>query len=140
MGYSKRIADMVLQSLADESMGKTIFSIVSFGNVLGSSGSVVFKFRQYIAAADPITVTHKEITRNFMSISEVVQLVIQIGAMAKGEDVISLYKGESVKIVDLAKKMISLAGYQLKDKYNPNGDIKLITLDCVLVKNSMKNC
>ena len=75
-----------------------------------------------------------------MSISEVVQLVIQIGAMAKGEDVILLYMGESVKIVDLAKKMISLAGYQLKNKYNPNGDIKLITLDCVLVKNSMKNC
>lgn len=125
MGCSKRIAEMVLQSLADKSKGKTTFSMVRFGNVLGSSGSVVPKFRQQIADGGPITVTHKEITRYFMSIPEAVQLVIQAGAMAKGGDVFVLDMGESVKIVDLAKKMISLAGYQLKDQYSPDGDIEI---------------
>jgi len=125
MGCSKRIAEMVLQSLADKSTGKTIFSMVRFGNVLGSSGSVVPKFRQQIAAEGPITVTHQEITRYFMSIPEAVQLVIQAGAMAKGGDVFVLDMGESVKIIDLAKKMISLAGFQLRDQYNPNGDIEI---------------
>ncbi|MEH6457908.1 MAG: nucleoside-diphosphate sugar epimerase/dehydratase [Cocleimonas sp.] len=125
MGCSKRIAEMVLQSLADKSTGKTIFSMVRFGNVLGSSGSVVPKFRQQIAVEGPITVTHQEITRYFMSIPEAVQLVIQAGAMAKGGDVFVLDMGESVKIIDLAKKMISLAGFQLRDQYNPNGDIEI---------------
>lgn len=125
MGCSKRIAEMVLQSLADNSLGNTTFSMVRFGNVLGSSGSVVPKFRQQIADDGPITVTHKEITRYFMSIPEAVQLVIQAGAMAKGGDVFVLDMGESVKIIDLAKKMISLAGLQLKDKYNVNGDIEI---------------
>ena len=125
MGCSKRIAELVLQSLANESTGKTIFSMVRFGNVLGSSGSVVPKFRQQIEDDGPITVTHKEITRYFMSIPEAVQLVIQAGAMARGGDVFVLDMGESVKIVNLAKKMISLAGLQLKDKYNPNGDIEI---------------
>ncbi len=125
MGCSKRIAEMVLQSLSNKSTGKTIFSMVRFGNVLGSSGSVVPKFRQQISDGGPITVTHKEITRYFMSIPEAVQLVIQAGAMAKGGDVFVLDMGESVKITDLAKKMISLAGLQLKDKYNTNGDIEI---------------
>jgi len=125
MGCSKRVAEMVLQSIADKSNGKTIFSMVRFGNVLGSSGSVVPKFRQQIADGGPITVTHKEITRYFMSIPEAVQLVIQAGAMAKGGDVFVLDMGESVKIVDLAKKMIRLAGFELRDKYNPNGDIEI---------------
>jgi len=125
MGCSKRIAEMVLQSIADKSSGNTTFSMVRFGNVLGSSGSVVPKFRQQIADDGPITVTHKEITRYFMSIPEAVQLVIQAGAMAKGGDVFVLDMGESVKIIDLAKKMISLAGLQLKDKYNINGDIEI---------------
>ncbi len=125
MGCSKRIAEMVLQSLADKSQGKTTFSMVRFGNVLGSSGSVVPKFRQQISDGGPITVTHKDITRYFMSIPEAVQLVIQAGAMAKGGDVFVLDMGESVKIVDLAKKMISLAGLQLKDKYNINGDVEI---------------
>ena len=125
MGCSKRVAEMVLQSLADQKNGKTVFSMVRFGNVLGSSGSVVPKFRQQISDGGPITVTHKEITRYFMSIPEAVQLVIQAGAMAKGGDVFVLDMGESVKIIDLAKKMISLAGFQLKDKYNINGDIEI---------------
>ncbi len=125
MGCSKRVAEMVLQSLASHPDCKTIFSMVRFGNVLGSSGSVVPKFRQQIADDGPITVTHKEITRYFMSIPEAVQLVIQAGAMANGGDVFVLDMGESVKIVDLAKKMISLAGLQVKDKYNVDGDIEI---------------
>ena len=125
MGCSKRIAELVLQSLAEHPDCKTIFSMVRFGNVLGSSGSVVPKFRQQISDNGPITVTHKEITRYFMSIPEAVQLVIQAGAMANGGDVFVLDMGESVKIVDLAKKMISLAGLQLKDKYNVEGDIEI---------------
>ena len=125
MGCSKRVAEMVLQSLAAQIDCKTIFSMVRFGNVLGSSGSVVPKFRQQIADGGPVTVTHKEITRFFMSIPEAVQLVIQAGAMAKGGDVFVLDMGESVKIVDLAKKMISLAGFQLKDQENTNGDIEI---------------
>jgi len=102
MGCSKRIAEMVLQSLADDFKGKTIFSMVRFGNVLGSSGSVVPKFRQQIEDGGPVTVTHKEITRFFMSIPEAVQLVIQAGAMSRGGDVFVLDMGESVKITDLA--------------------------------------
>lgn len=125
MGCSKRIAEMVLQSLAVKADCKTTFLMVRFGNVLGSSGSVVPKFRQQIADGGPITVTHKEITRFFMSIPEAVQLVIQSGAMAKGGEVFVLDMGESVKITDLAKKMISLAGFQLKDKHNLKGDIEI---------------
>ncbi len=125
MGCSKRIAELVLQSLAVHPDCKTVFSMVRFGNVLGSSGSVVPKFRQQIADDGPITVTHKEITRYFMSIPEAVQLVIQAGAMANGGDVFVLDMGESVKIVDLAKKMVSLAGLQVKDKYNIDGDIEI---------------
>lgn len=125
MGCSKRIAEMLLQSLADAPDCKTIFSMVRFGNVLGSSGSVVPKFRQQIEDRGPITVTHKEITRYFMSTPEAVQLVIQAGAMAKGGDVFVLDMGESVKIIDLATKMISLAGLQLKDIHNLKGDIEI---------------
>ena len=125
MGCTKRIAEMVLQSLANSKNCKTTFSMVRFGNVLGSSGSVVPKFRQQIADGGPITVTHKEITRYFMSIPEAVQLVIQAGAMAKGGDVFVLDMGESVKITDLATKMISLAGLQIKDQYNLKGDIEV---------------
>ena len=125
MGCTKRIAEMVLQSLANSKNCETTFSMVRFGNVLGSSGSVVPKFRQQIADGGPITVTHKEITRYFMSIPEAVQLVIQAGAMAKGGDVFVLDMGESVKITDLATKMISLAGLQIKDQYNLKGDIEV---------------
>ena len=125
MGCSKRIAEMVLQALAEKSECKTIFTMVRFGNVLGSSGSVVPKFRQQIKEGGPITVTHKDITRFFMSIPEAVQLVIQAGAMAKGGDVFVLDMGESVKIADLAAKMINLSGLSVKDDENPDGDIEV---------------
>ncbi len=125
MGCSKRIAEMVLQALSSREGCNTTFSMVRFGNVLGSSGSVVPKFRQQIREGGPITVTHKEITRFFMSIPEAVQLVIQAGAMAKGGEVFVLDMGESVKIVDMAKKMIKLAGLSVKDDENTDGDIEI---------------
>jgi len=125
MGCSKRIAELVLQGLSEKPDCKTIFTMVRFGNVLGSSGSVVPKFRQQIKEGGPITVTHKEITRFFMSIPEAVQLVIQAGAMAKGGEVFVLDMGESVKIIELAKRMINLAGLTIKDKDNPDGDIEI---------------
>lgn len=125
MGCSKRIAEMVLQSLAASPRCNTTFSMVRFGNVLGSSGSVVPKFRQQIEEGGPLTVTHKEITRFFMSIPEAVQLVIQAGAMAQGGDVFVLDMGESVKIKDLASKMIRLAGFSVKNQHNHDGDIAI---------------
>lgn len=125
MGCSKRIAELILQGLSDKPDCKTTFTMVRFGNVLGSSGSVVPKFRQQIKDGGPLTVTHKKITRYFMSIPEAVQLVIQAGAMAKGGEVFVLDMGESVKIVELAKKMIKLAGLTVKEKGSPNGDIEI---------------
>ena len=124
MGASKRLAEMVLQALATSSPG-TKFSMVRFGNVLGSSGSVVPKFRQQIRDGGPITLTHPEITRYFMTIPEASQLVIQAGAMAKGGDVFVLDMGESVKIVELARRMIELSGLTIKDNQNPDGDIEI---------------
>ncbi len=124
MGASKRLAEMVLQALAVTSSG-TKFSIVRFGNVLGSSGSVVPKFRQQIRDGGPITLTHPEITRYFMTIPEASQLVIQAGAMAKGGDVFVLDMGQSIKIMDLARRMIELSGLTVKDEQNPDGDIEI---------------
>ena len=125
MGCSKRIAEMILQALSENPQCGTIFSMVRFGNVLGSSGSVVPKFRQQIQEGGPVTVTHKDITRFFMSIPEAVQLVIQAGAMAKGGDVFVLDMGESVKITDLATKMIKLSGLSVKNNENTEGDIEV---------------
>ena len=125
MGCSKRIAELVLQGLSEKPDCKTIFTMVRFGNVLGSSGSVVPIFRRQIKEGGPVKVTHKKITRFFMSIPEAVQLVIQAGAMAKGGEVFVLDMGESVKIIDLAKRMIKLAGLTIKDKDNPDGDIEI---------------
>lgn len=124
MGASKRLAEMALQALAATSPG-TKFSMVRFGNVLGSSGSVVPKFRQQIRDGGPITLTHPEITRYFMTIPEASQLVIQAGAMAKGGDVFVLDMGKSVKIMDLARRMIELSGLTVKDEQNPDGDIAI---------------
>ena len=124
MGASKRLAEMVLQALAATHPG-TKFSMVRFGNVLGSSGSVVPKFRQQIRDGGPITLTHPEITRYFMTIPEASQLVIQAGAMAKGGDVFVLDMGQSVKIMDLARRMIELSGLAVKDEQNPDGDIDI---------------
>lgn len=124
MGASKRMAEMVLQALAATQAG-TKFTMVRFGNVLGSSGSVVPRFRQQIRDGGPITLTHPEITRYFMTIPEAAQLVIQAGAMAKGGDVFVLDMGEPVKIIDLAKRMVELSGLQVKDDENPDGDIEI---------------
>ena len=124
MGASKRLAEMALQALAASTAG-TKFSMVRFGNVLGSSGSVVPKFRQQIRDGGPITLTHPEITRYFMTIPEASQLVIQAGAMAEGGDVFVLDMGQSVKIMDLARRMIELSGLTLKDEQNPDGDVEI---------------
>lgn len=127
MGASKRLAEMALQALAaDEILGRnTVFSMVRFGNVLDSSGSVVPLFRRQIADGGPITLTHPEVTRYFMTIPEAAQLVIQAGAMAKGGDVFVLDMGESVKIADLARHMVELSGLEVRDDENPEGDIEI---------------
>lgn len=124
MGASKRLAEMALQALAATSTS-TKFSMVRFGNVLGSSGSVVPKFRQQIRDGGPITLTHPDVTRYFMTIPEAAQLVIQAGAMAKGGDVFVLDMGQPVKIMDLARRMVELSGLTVKDEQNPDGDIEI---------------
>ena len=128
MGATKRLGEICLQSIfADKKIDQiTKFSMVRFGNVLDSSGSVIPKFRNQINERQPITLTHLEITRFFMTIKEASELVIQAGAMAKGGEVFLLDMGEPIKIYDLAKKMIQLSGLQLKDKNNPNGDIEIL--------------
>jgi FlaA1/EpsC-like NDP-sugar epimerase len=146
MGASKRLSEMVLQALdrslryarddaisCDDAMShckpakqsKTIFSMVRFGNVLGSSGSVVPLFRDQIKSGGPITLTHEDITRYFMTIPEAAQLVIQAGAMGTGGDVFVLDMGQPVRIVDLAKRMVELSGLVLKDELHPDGDIEI---------------
>lgn len=124
MGASKRLAEMTLQALSAAG-SQTRYSMVRFGNVLGSSGSVVPKFRRQIQDGGPITLTHPEITRYFMTIPEAAQLVIQAGAMAKGGDVFVLDMGSPVKIRDLAVQMIELSGLCLKSPANPDGDIEI---------------
>lgn len=124
MGATKRLAELVLQAYAQENTD-TIFSMVRFGNVLDSSGSVVPKFKQQIQKGGPITVTHPDITRYFMTMQEAAQLVIQAGAMAKGGDVFVLEMGEPVKILKLAQEMAYLSGYSIKSEDNPTGDIEI---------------
>ncbi|OOF67557.1 nucleoside-diphosphate sugar epimerase/dehydratase [Rodentibacter caecimuris] len=126
MGASKRIAELCLQALSKQlKNSQTCFSMVRFGNVLGSSGSVIPLFRKQILEGGPITVTHPDIIRYFMTIPEAAQLVIQASAMAKGGDVFILDMGEPVKIVDLAKNLIQLSGLSVKDENNPKGDIEI---------------
>ncbi|PWG02109.1 polysaccharide biosynthesis protein [Sphingosinicella humi] len=127
MGASKRLAEMVLQAHTARGSG-TRFSMVRFGNVLGSSGSVVPLFRRQIADGGPITITHREMTRYFMLIPEAAQLVVQAGAMAQGGEVFLLDMGDPVRIRDLARNMIELSGLSVRDVDNPDGDIELLEI------------
>ncbi|APW36994.1 polysaccharide biosynthesis protein [Rhodoferax koreense] len=141
MGASKRVAELILQALAASptvafqtpaDVGTTTlnnhtrFSMVRFGNVLGSSGSVVPLFRSQLAAGGPLTVTHVEVTRYFMTIPEAAQLVVQAGAMARGGDVFVLEMGQPVKILDLAMRMVALAGLSVRDAAHPDGDVEMV--------------
>lgn len=125
MGASKRLAELVLQAFAKKYVSGTVFSMVRFGNVLGSSGSVVPLFKQQISHGGPITITHPEIIRYFMTIPEAVELVIQSGSMAQGGEVFVLDMGQAVKIVDLARKMVYLSGLTIKDDTHPDGEIEI---------------
>lgn len=124
MGASKRFSELILQGAHKNSNG-TCFSMVRFGNVLDSAGSVVPLFRQQINKNGPVTVTHPDVTRYFMSIPEAVELVIQAGAMAKGGDVFVLEMGNPIRIIDLAVKMIHLSGFEPRDSNHPDGDIEI---------------
>ncbi|WP_283190310.1 nucleoside-diphosphate sugar epimerase/dehydratase [Pseudomonas sp. PMCC200344] len=138
MGSTKRLAEMILQALSHElapvlfsdssnisNVNKTRFTMVRFGNVLGSSGSVIPLFHKQIKSGGPLTVTHPKITRYFMTIPEAAQLVIQAGSMGLGGDVFVLDMGEPVKIIELAKKMIHLSGMSVRSESNPHGDIAI---------------
>jgi FlaA1/EpsC-like NDP-sugar epimerase len=140
MGATKRMAELVLQALAanpsvrfhlpdgtvsPEVHNQTVFAMVRFGNVLDSSGSVVPLFRRQLQSGGPLTVTHEDVTRYFMTIPEAAQLVLQAGAMAKGGDVFVLDMGQPVKIMDLARRMVRLSGMTLKDESNPQGDVEI---------------
>ena len=123
MGASKRLAELVVQA---QPSGPTCFAMVRFGNVLGSSGSVVPLFRRQIAAGGPITLTHPEIIRYFMTIPEAAQLVLQASVLAEGGDVLLLDMGEPVRIKALAEQMVRLSGLTLKGPRNPDGDIEIV--------------
>lgn len=138
MGSTKRLAEMMLQALSREvapvlfqdshrvaHVNRTRFTMVRFGNVLGSSGSVIPLFHKQIRAGGPLTVTHPKVTRYFMTIPEAAQLVIQAGSMGKGGDVFVLDMGEPVRIVELAEKMVRLSGLSVRSEKNPQGDIAI---------------
>ncbi len=129
MGASKRMAEMVIQDLASrrgqKGGGETLFSMVRFGNVMGSSGSVIPLFNAQIEKGGPVTVTHRDVTRYFMTIPEAARLVLAAGSFATGGDVFVLDMGEPVAIYDLARQMITAAGYAVRDEANPQGDIEI---------------
>ena len=127
MGATKRVAEMVLQAAAATPWPcATRFSMVRFGNVLGSSGSVIPLFRRQITAGGPVTVTHPQVTRYFMTIPEAAQLVLQAGAMAEGGDVFLLDMGEPLPILELAQRMVALSGLTVRDAHHPEGDIEIV--------------
>jgi FlaA1/EpsC-like NDP-sugar epimerase len=125
MGATKRFAELILQALSLKNDHRTRFTMVRFGNVLGSSGSVIPLFREQIARGGPVTVTDARILRYFMTITEAAQLVLQAGAMGQGGDVFVLDMGEPIRIIDLAKRMIHLSGLEIKDDTHPNGEIEI---------------
>ena len=126
MGKTKRVSEIILKSLSDKNKNQqTIFSMVRFGNVLNSTGSVVPLFRTQIKSGGPITLTHEDVTRYFMTINEAALLVIQAGAMARNGELFILNMGKPIKIIDLAKRMINLSGLSVKDTKNPRGDIEI---------------
>ena len=124
MGATKRVCELILQGLAAND-SKTRFAMVRFGNVLGSSGSVVPRFQRQIKEGGPVTLTHRDVTRFFMTIPEAAQLVIQAGAMAKGGEVYVLDMGEPIRIFDMARTMVHLSGLHVRDEANPDGDIEI---------------
>jgi FlaA1/EpsC-like NDP-sugar epimerase len=126
MGASKRLSELCIQGIYNENKNSnTQFSIVRFGNVLESSGSVIPKFKRQIKEGGPVTLTHEDVTRYFMTVTEAAELVIQAGAMGKGSEVFVLDMGESIKIKNLIQKMIKLSGFSIKDHKNPDGDIEI---------------
>lgn len=127
MGASKRLAEVVIQDLASRRQGSgTIFSMVRFGNVMGSSGSVIPLFHDQIARGGPVTLTHREVTRFFMTIPEAARLVLVAGGFAQGGDVFVLDMGDPISIYDLARQMIEAQGYRVKDADTPDGDIEIV--------------
>ena len=124
MGATKRFAELILQSMSGKY--ETRMTMVRFGNVIGSSGSAIPLFQKQIKDGGPVTVTHPEVIRYFMSIPEAAELVIQAGAMGEGGDVFVLDMGEPVKIYELARRLINLSGMEVKDENNPEGDIEIV--------------
>ena len=124
MGATKRLAELTVQNCANK-QSDTVFSMVRFGNVIGSSGSAIPLFQEQILKGGPITVTHPDVTRYFMTIREAVSLVLQAGAMAEGGEVFVLDMGDSIKVVDIVRRMVTLSGMKIKDEYNPQGDIAI---------------